>query len=177
MKASYFILVYIITLLGYSISTQGQAIRKVHAYKQASLPGIYPVIVDTKGNEIQPEYKPSYNYWFYLEIPKSEKIIIADIWIEGKRFSVKSEPITKTPYKKVIHTGAIPPDTVVIVPKTPNRVIFFYPSGSLKDSMGGSRYLAGLVRDNELVIGYFRKGKKYFKAVRMITSLPPEARV
>jgi hypothetical protein len=151
-------------------------IKKIRAYKQASIPGVRPVVTDEQGNQIRQERKHNYNYWFYIETARSEKIIIADLWIEGERFSVKTEIISASPVKRIINTGSIPPDTVVLVPKTNNKILLTYPSGILKDSLVTSTYLSRLIRANELVIGYFRKGKKYFVAVKTMTVLAPEAR-
>ena len=141
-------------------------IKKIHAYRQATIPGIPPA-----GND---ERKPTYNYWIYIETLKSEKIFVADIWISGKRFLVKSEPVTKTPVTKINYNAANGPDTVFLVPESRHNVILIYPSGKIKDSPIGSRYVSGLIKNYELVIGYFWKGKKYFAPVKTFVSLEPD---
>ena len=139
-------------------------IKKIHAYRQATVPGIPPA-----GNA---ERKPTYNYWIYVE--NSEKISVADIWISGKRFSVQTEPVTKTPVIKHNYDGSSGVDTVILVPESRYNVMLVYPSGKIKDSSIGSKYVSGLLKKSELVIGYFWKGKKYFAPVKAFISLEPD---
>lgn len=139
-------------------------IKKIFAYRQATVPGIPPA-----GNA---ERKPTYNYWIYIE--NSEKISVADIWISGKRFSVKTEPVTKTPVMKINYNGSSGVDTVTLVPASRYNVMLIYPSGKIKDSSIGSKYVSGLIKKSELVIGYFWKGKKYFAPIKAFISLEPD---
>ena len=139
-------------------------IKKIHAYQQGTVQGIPPA-----GND---ERKPAYNYWIYIET--SGKISVADIWISGKRFSVKTEPVRKTPVLKINYNAPDGSDSVVLVPETKNCVMLIYPSGKIKDSAIGSKYVSGLIKKSELVIGYFWKGKKYFAPVKAFTSLDPD---
>lgn len=146
-------------------------VKKVHAYKQASISGVRPDNNDSRNAE------RSFNYWFYLEVPQHEIITVVDLWINGKRFRAANEIVKDIPLKKTIHSGAIPPDTVVLVPRTKNKVILTYPEGIINDSVvTSSRYISKMIRTSELVIGYYWKGKKYFAPVKRIFTLEPEAR-
>lgn len=158
----------------FSIAQVKSPIKKIYAYKQGSISGIIPLNPDKPGNTAEKEHEPRFNYWFYTEVFKTEKISITDLWIGGKRFSVKNEPITVTPVKKIIDTGANGPDTVILVPKTHNKIILTYPSGLLKDIPGSSRFLSNLISRSELVIGYLWKGKKYFTGVKALKKLQPD---
>jgi|SRR5687767_8676341 len=139
-------------------------IKKIHAYRQGTVPGIPP-----SGNA---ERNPTYNYWIYIET--SGKITVTDIWISGKRFSVKKEPVMKTPVMKINYNAANGTDTITMVPETKYNVMLIYPSGKIKDSAIGSKYVSGLIKKSELVIGYFWKGNKYFAPVKAFTSLEPD---
>src|SRR5687767_15701281 len=87
MYKRFFLAMFPVILLCISAKAQVKpVIKKIHAYRQATVPGIPPA-----GND---ERKPTYNYWIYIET--SGKISVADIWISGKRFSVKTEPVMKT---------------------------------------------------------------------------------
>ena len=173
MYKRFFIALY--TVIFVCTSTKAQikpVIKKIHAYRQATVPGIPPA------ENI--ERKPTYNYWIYIETlaqqqgGKSGKISVADIWISGKRFSVKNEPVTKLPVMKINYNAANGTDTVTLVPETKHNVILIYPSGKIKDSPICSKYVSGLIKKSELVIGYFLNGKKYFAPVKAFVSLEPD---
>lgn len=176
MKKNAYFLLSLSLFICASVSAQVKTpIKKIHAYKQENIPGIRPVEFDEKGNRLQKERRPTYNYWFYIEIPAKEKITVADLWISGKRYSAKNETLNKTPVQKIIYSASGGPDTAILVSKTINKVILTYPSGQLKDSVIGSRYISNLIRNSELVIGYYWKGKKYFAAVKSLVNLEPDA--
>ena len=168
MYKRYFLALY--TVIAVCITATAQikpVIKKIFAYRQTTVPGIPPA-----GNA---ERKPTYNYWIYIENSgKSEKFSVADIWISGKRFSVKTEPVTKTPVMKLNYNGASRVDTVILVPESRYNVMLIYPSGKIRDSSIGSKYVSGLIKKSELVIGYFWKGKKYFAPIKAFISLEPD---
>lgn len=165
MYKRFFLALFTIMLVCVSAKAQIKpVIKKIHAYRQGTVQGIPPA-----GND---ERKPTYNYWIYIET--SAKISVADIWISGKRFSVKTEPITKTPVLKINYNAPGGTDSIILVPQTKYKVMLIYPSGKIKDSAIGSRYVSGLIRKSELVIGYFWKGKKYFAPIKVFTGLDPD---
>src|SRR5215204_3355806 len=79
-------------------------VKKVYGYKQASIPGILPDY--SEENDIQQsgntKPKQNYNYWFYLEFPKTEKINITGLWISGIRYDIKADTITDLPVIKIV---------------------------------------------------------------------------
>lgn len=165
MYKRFFITLYTVILVCISATAQIKpVIKKIHAYRQATTPGIPPA-----GNA---ERIPTYNYWIYIE--NSGKISVADIWISGKRFSVKTEPVKKTPVMKINYNAPNGTDTAILVPETKYNVMLIYPSGKIKDSSIGSKYVSGIIKKSELVIGYFWKGKKYFAPVKAFISLEPD---
>ena len=151
-------------------------IKKIHAYKQASIPGIKPAIPNDDENKLQNSKPASNNYWIYVEISRFSKVFITDIWITGTRLKVKSETITDLPVIKIDYLAVSGMDTIILVPATANKVILISPKGFHTGSFSASKYLTDLVSKNELVIGYLFKGKKYFKALKTIIMLEPEAR-
>lgn len=165
-----------ICLLIFSISSCAQ-VKKIYAYKQASIPGILPDYSDD--NDIKdekakkPERKQNYNYWFYLTVPKTDNITITGLWISGKQYAIKSEIIKDLPVKKIVFTGLEKNDTTVMVPVTSNKVILVYPSGEKLDD---SKYALNLARTNELVIRYKRNGKIHYTTLKKIKELTPDVR-
>lgn len=160
-----FISVFAITLSGIA------QVKKVYAYKQASIPGIRPA---SEENDIKrTERKQNYNYWFYLSIPKTGKITVTGLWIDGKQYDLKSETITNLPVKKIVFTGLEKNDTTIMAPATANKVILVYPA---YERQGGSKSALNITRTNELVIRYIYKGKTHYTTVKKIKELAPDVR-
>jgi hypothetical protein len=166
-----------ICLLIFSISSYAQ-VKKIYAYKQASIPGILPDYSDE--NDIKdekakkPERKQNYNYWFYLSIPKTDNITVTGLWISGKQYDLKTETVKDLPVKKIVFTGLDKNDTTIMVPVTGNKIMLVYPSGEKSDD---SKYALNFARKNELVIRYIRKGKTYYTTLKKIKELTPDVRV
>ena len=73
-------------------------VKKIYAYKQASIPGIQPGLITQEGGEsiqVPARRKATFNYWFYTGFSKNEKIEVTALWISGKKYSVKSEPVNR----------------------------------------------------------------------------------
>jgi len=151
-------------------------VKKVYGYKQASIPGILPNY--SKENDIHPtgKTKPTqhYNYWFYLEFPKTEKINITGLWISGIRHDIKSDTITDLPVRKIVFTGMEKNDTTIMVPATKNKIVLIYPSGESK--INDSKYALNLARSNELVVRYVWKNKTYYTTMKKLKELNPDVR-
>ena len=87
MKKKVFIPLILLLVLFSSFIQVKPPVKKVYGYKQASIPGILPNY--SEENNIHPtgksKPKQNYNYWFYLEFLKTEKINITGLWISGIR--------------------------------------------------------------------------------------------
>ena len=153
-------------------------VKKVYGYKQASIPGILPASDenDIKENNApkKTERKQTYNYWFYLEFPKTEKINITGLWISNNRYDIKVDTITQLPVKKIVFTGMDKNDTTIMVPATKNRVLLVYPSGESK--IDDSKYELNLTRINELVIRYTWKKQTYYTTLKKLKEINPDVR-
>lgn len=175
MNKRFFIPVVVCLLL---VSLVGNAqVKKVYAYKQASIPGNIIGSDDTdikEKNDKKEEQVQNFNYWFYLSVPKKEKVAITGLWIDGRQYGIKSEMMTSSPIKRIIYTGVEKNDTTVMVPFTTNKIILVYPSGI---KPGVSKNALSYARQNELVIRYSWKGKTYYRTVKKIKELPPDVRV
>ena len=152
-------------------------VKKVYAYKQASIPGILPASeendIKESNNPKRAERKQNYNYWFYLSIPKTDKIIVTGLWIDGKQYDLKSETITNLPVKKIVFTGLEKNDTTIMAPATANKIILVYP---VAEKPGYSKYALTLTKTNELVIRYTSKAKTHYTTVKKIKELAPDVR-
>ena len=176
MKKNVFILVIILLVIIPGFTQVKPPVKKNYGYKQASIPGILPDYSDE--NDIKPirktKPKQNYNYWFYLEIPKTEKINITGLWIAGIRHDIKAETMDHLPVRKIIFTGLDKNDTTIMVPATKNKVLLVYPSGESK--IDDSKSAVNLTRLNELVIRYTWKNKIYYSTIKKLKEIDPDVR-
>jgi len=176
MDKKIFILVFLLIVIVSGFTQAKPPVKKIYGYKQASIPGIVPDY--TEENDIQPlgKTKPklNYNYWFYLEYPKTEKINVTGLWISGIRHDIKTDTITDLPIRKIIFTGMEKNDTTIMVPVTKNKIILVYPSAESK--IGDSKYELNLAHSNELVVRYVWKNKIYYSTMKKLKELDPDVR-
>jgi len=176
MDKKIFIPVFLLIVIVSGFTQTKPPVKKIYGYKQASIPGILPDYFEE--NDIQPsgktKPKPNYNYWFYLEFPKTEKINITGLWISGIRHDLKKDTITDLPIRKIIFTGMGKNDTTIMVPATKNKIILVYPSGESK--INDSKYALNLARLNELVVRYTWKNKIYYTTMKKLKELTPDVR-
>jgi hypothetical protein len=151
-------------------------IKKVYGYKQASIPGILPNY--SEENDIKPtgknKPKQNYNYWFYIELPKTERISVTGLWIAGIQHELKSETVNNLPVRKIIFTGSDKNDTTVMVPFSKNKIMLVYPTGESKHD--DSKYAINLARLNELVLRYVWKNRTYYTTLKKLKELNPDVR-
>jgi len=176
MSKKLFIPIFLLIIIVSGFTQVKPPVKKVYGYKQASIPGIIPDY--SEENDIQPSGKTrpkqNYNYWFYLEFPKTEKINITGLWIAGIRHDIKADTITELPVRKIIFTGMVENDTMIMVPATKNKIILIYPSGESKTD--DSKYALNLARLNELVVRYTWKNKIYYTTMKKLKELNPDVR-
>ena len=125
------IIIPFVFVFAFTITSSAQ-VKKIYAYKQASIPGN---IISTEDNDIkekngikQTEQTQNFNYWFYISIPKKEKVIVTGLWINNQQYDIKSESLSSLPVKKIIYTGVEKNDTIVMVPATSNKIMLLYPA-------------------------------------------------
>lgn len=177
MKKQFFIpIIFLLVINTFVFAQTKLPVKKIYGYKQASIPGILPEY--SEENDIKPagknKPKQNFNYWFYIECLKTEKIKITGLWISGIKHDIKSDTITNLPVKKIIFTGMQKDDTVTMAPVTKNKIVLVYPSGESK--INDSRYASALASSNELVIRYIWKNKTYYTTIKKLKELNPDVR-
>ena len=176
MDKKIFIPLFLLIVIVSGFTQAKPPVKKVYGYKQASIPGILPNY--SEESDIQSsgktKRKQNYNYWFYLEFPKTEKINITGLWISGIRHDIKTDTITDLPIRKIIFTGMQKNDTTIMVPVTKNKIILVYPSGESK--IDDSKYALNLASLNELVVRYVWKNKIYYTTMKKLKELDPDVR-
>ena len=151
-------------------------VKKVYGYKQASIPGIIPDY--SEENDVQPsgntKPKQNFNYWFFLEFPKTERINITGLWISGIRYDIKTDTITDLPLRKIVFTGLEKNDTTILVPATKNKVILIHPSG--ESNAKDSKYELTIASQSELIVRYTWKNKIYYSTMKKLKEIIPDVR-
>jgi hypothetical protein len=177
MKEKIFILfIFLVVITAPGFIQNKPPVKKIYGYKQASIPGILPNY--SEENDIQPtgknKPKQNYNYWFYVEFLKTEKINVTGLWISGIQHDLKSETVNNLPVRKIIFSGTDKNDTTIMVPFSKNKIILVYPSGESK--LDDSKYALNLARQNELVVRYVWKNKTYYTTIKKLKELTPDVR-
>lgn len=184
MKLIYlFIPIIVVSLIVTAFRSTKDIVKKIYAFKQASLPGIKPNfsnendIISSNEQIKKQEYRPSYNYWIYFEHSSSETIKITDVWLNGIRYEYQTETVKSLPVYKLIFTGLEHNDTTVLVPTTSNKVLQVVLKNISEKKAPVSNSIKKLVKENELLICYELNGKKYYKVIKEIKELQPDVRV
>lgn len=153
-------------------------VKRSYGYKQATIPGIIPRYEENSGIQPIAKSKPkqTFNYWFYLEISKTEKIDITGLWISGIQHDIKIETINDLPVRKIIFTGLDKNDTTIMVPVTKNKVVLVYPSGETTNKKSNSSYIKQLTSKNDLVIRYLWKNQTYYSTIKKLKEINPDVR-
>jgi hypothetical protein len=146
--------------------------KKIYGYKQVMISGVQPVL-----KENGTEKRTKFNYLIYFSVPKSGTTNITSVWISGKNYNLRTEPVITLPVYKIYNSETTGNDSLKLVPFTKNKVLLIIPRREDTNTPAISNYLTGLVNNYELVISYTWKGKKYYSVLKKITELKPEARM
>jgi hypothetical protein len=153
-----------------AIGQSGSPVVKAYAYSQVVAPGTIPVLTDEKGNRIEPaaNYKPTTNYYIYLETNVATRMTIHAIWIKGKQYNFSQAKVSKTPVMKTVAEDGMKNTDMRLVPKTRNTVIQILPEAPLRVKVSKD------IAKDEVVIGYTWKGSTGKYRVKKIKVLAPQ---
>ncbi|HET6769224.1 MAG TPA: hypothetical protein VFH08_17565 [Chitinophagaceae bacterium] len=173
-----FILAFFLTTIVACFAQVKTPVKRSFGYKQASIPGIIPR--HEENGDTQPtaksNRKQTYNYWFYLEISRTEKINITGLWISGVQHDIKIETINDLPVRKILFTGLEKNDTMIFVPVSKNKVVLVYPSGETTNKKINSKYIRQLSNKNDLVIRYSWKNQTHYTTIKTLKEISPDVR-
>lgn len=131
---------------------------KLYGYSQVFTPGM--VLERQPGD---PPHKAAISFYLYAASPNTVNIRPSEIWLKGERFQVKEAPVVKTP----IHSQT----NNLLVPKSTLKVQELKYEKKLPALKSTPTWLKKLLRENELVLAYYWKGKKYYKGLKKIKEL------
>lgn len=135
---------------------------KIYGYVQHFTPGTIPV-----NDEGEPMRHPTVNYFIYITADSVDKVQASEIWVGGQWFKVTGQnavttPVTVTyPVEKTLVASTHIKTVQLNIDVTQNPVIA--PTTKLKK----------LMKNNELIIGYLCKGKKYYASLKKLIQLAP----
>jgi hypothetical protein len=165
-KTLFFFLTIAMGLVSY-----GQPAMKVFGFEQEVLPGTIPANVkDENGNTVR-KAAAKKNYFIYLSLKKNCNITPQQVFIRGKAFTVETKQVKNTPVEYVNSKTSIDSEEIVLVPSTSNKVIEL----KINEPVGvkKSAKLKKLMHNNDLVISYVWKTRKYFTVLKQLKTLEP----
>jgi hypothetical protein len=166
--------IYLIPLLFISGFAFAQPAIKTYAYSQLSYPGTIPVGTDESGKSVEMKELPVNYYIFATHLP-SARVNFGSVWIKGKYYQTQVEKVKETPVISTNYDVPSNPEKTVLVPATRHQVMSITPVGNPGDSVIRAAWFRHMVKNYELIISYYYKGKRYFIPVKKIKILPPVA--
>ncbi len=153
------------------VFSQADPYPKAHAYSREILGGARrAATADETGKSTTSAAEPSLQYYIYVE--SNSVINIKTVWVEGKQFSVATEKIASP---VILQNATIPGNKVdTLIRATKSNVWQVLLKDKLKDGKRTAT-LVRLLRNNDIVIVYERKGKLIQLPVKKINKLPPVA--
>ena len=167
-------ILFILTALGITISIFAQQNKNVrlYGYSQIVIPGVAPRdIIMEGGQQIPVERKQRKNTWIYLTFPTNVPLKQCELFINGKKYNIEAQYLTKTPVTYTDHNIPDFPKTIEMVPATAGKVLQLIPTKEM--SFKPNSRLSKLMKENEVVVSYMLQGKKYYTTINKLTSIEP----
>ncbi|HEX5653941.1 MAG TPA: hypothetical protein VFX58_12760 [Chitinophagaceae bacterium] len=134
---------------------------KLYGYSQLSTPGM---VTDKKAaNKPGKSWDAALDYFIYLSFNRALSIQPKEVWIKGKRFTITSS--------KTVATPVYSPGNTLLVAQSSSKVMELKHDSPLPTLASASLWLKNMISQNELVVAYSWKGKKYYKALKSIKEL------
>lgn len=151
-----------------ALAVEAQAVRRVIAWSQQSMPGTVPVIHDERGNPVERPVSALYRYFLYLETRRGERIKILQVWINGKERSFTQEEMVKGPVSKEVAKDGLNMQPVLLAeggfPTVPVTI---------QDAGHRGGAVPRAYRANKVVVRYQYRGRIFTAAGKAIKELPP----
>lgn len=164
MKCGFFVVLSLFSLLA-----AAQPRLKVYGYSQVFTPGMIPA-EDARDDNGEKKIKmPRFitNYFIFIETDSSIKIEPYEIWIGNKWDTVAGLSVVARPVMSEY------PEKKELVPIGKGRVIQLSVGDTLRRGVSRSVAVKTMMKENELIIGYRWKGKKYYARLKKLVELPP----
>lgn len=142
---------------------------KLFGYSQKFVPGMVPQEDLPDENGGQPVKRPRVitNYYIYTATATSVTIVPTAIWIGGKWDTITSQQVIKSPVFTEV------PEKKQLVPLTSRVVKQLNIGDTLQSPLAGIGKLKKMMSENEVIISYTWKGKRYFIPLKKLSALEP----
>lgn len=152
-----------------SIFCFSQPSVKVYGYSQNFVPGMVKQndVPDENGGQPAASPRVHTNFYIYISTASTVSISPAAIWIAGKWDTITGLQVVKTP---VINEVPAKKQLVAATTKIVRQVSI---GDTLRKPIILSSGLRKKINENELVIIYIWKGKKYYAALKKLVVLDP----
>jgi hypothetical protein len=154
-KALFIVLLSFVGLTGFA-----QTGVKIYGYVRDILPGNIP---NSQTGRVRPN---TATYMIYVSAPSKYVITPVEVWIDGEKFSAKSQSYVKTPV-------LVPKDNtgnqISLVAKTSNKVQQIATAAPAEGTISANAEKKAA--SNELVVVYRLKGKLYTATLKKLTRL------
>ena len=167
-------ILFLLSALGITLSILAQQNKNVrlYGYSQIVIPGVAPRdIIMEGGQQIPVERKQRKNTWVYLTFPSNVPLKQCELYINGKKYNIEAQFITKTPVTYTDYNIPAFPKTIEMVPTTPDKVLQLILTKEL--SFKPNSRLSKLLKEHEVVVSYILHGKKYYTTVTKLANIEP----
>jgi transcription antitermination factor NusG len=140
---------------------------KLYAFSQMFTPGMVPSedAPDENGGKRVKGPRTVTNYYIFIAADTSIKIQAREIWIDGKWDTIASLQTVVTPFISEY------PRKTTLVPATKNKVQQVNIGEPLKRTVVQTALLKKMMKENEVIVAYIWKGKKYYLSLKKLTVL------
>jgi hypothetical protein len=149
---------------------------QLYGFSQVTIPGAAAAkrVTDDAGNVVERRTEDlKMNYFIYLRTAVKTRVYPVEVWIKGKAFSARPEIISNTPVQVSGPVVMGRTQKTTLVPKTTQKVIQLVPIPLTSNK--STQKAQNLAAANELVVVYKQGGKTYYKTLKAITELSPQA--
>lgn len=175
MKYKILILTFILLTTTYLLQAQS-ASSKLYGFSQAVIPGAAAAkrVTDDAGNVVERRTEDiRMNYFIYLSTVAKTRVYPIEVWIKGNAFSARPETVASTPVQVLGNVVMGRTQKTTLVPKTTQKVTRLIPIPLAANK--SSQKAKALAAENELVVVYKQGGKTFYKTLKSITELSPQA--
>lgn len=149
---------------------------QLYGFSQVTIPGAAAAkrVTDDAGNTVERRTEDlKVSYFIYLSTVAKTRVYPMEVWIKGKAYSARPEAIATTPVQISGNVVVGRTQKTTLVPKTTQKVTRLIPIPlTASKSSKKAQTLAG---ENELVVVYKQGGKTYYKTLKTLTELSPQA--
>ena len=154
----------LICFLLIDVAAFAQPSLKLYGYSQVTTPGMIRVEEPENGGVKTKAPLFFTNYYIFIASAKSVNIQPLEIWVDGKWRKTGNLETVTTPY----YSGG--PERKLLVARTKLKVKKLN-TGDTLSTLKPSATLRKMMKDNELILSYSWKGKKYYAALKKLTVL------